>query len=215
VFRSCDTRAKNWKRNAGLLTVSSRDAAANSSPLIIFAKLNCFDLLHALYPQVYVSEEVYSEVVVSGTGLSGASEVAKAEWIEVRQLPNQAELLSLQEKYALGIGELSTIVLAKEMRADVVSLDDYNARKLAKAEGLQVHGSVGLLETLYLRGHLPDLRTTFRQRQCHPPGYTRAASLGRKAHDFHRAMGMTQDRLRHTSDQESLHSFSSVRAKDN
>jgi predicted nucleic acid-binding protein len=139
------------------------NAVANSSPLIIFAKLNCFDLLHALYPQAYISEEVYNEVVVSGGGLSGASEVAKAEWIGLRRLPNQAELQTLQEKYALGIGELSTIVLAKEFRADVVLLDDSNARKLAKAEGLQVQGSVGLLETLYLRGHLGDIRTTFRQ----------------------------------------------------
>lgn len=139
------------------------NAVANSSPLIVFAKLNCFDLLRALYPQVYISEEVYKEVVVSGAGLPGASEVAKAEWIEVRRLPNQAELRTLQERYALGIGELSTVVLAKEFRSDVVLLDDSNARKLAKAEGLQVQGSVGLLETLYLRGHLADLRAAFRQ----------------------------------------------------
>jgi len=44
-----------------------------------------------------------------------------------------------------------------------VLLDDYKARKLATAEGLQVRGSVGLLETLYLRGYLTDLRATFRQ----------------------------------------------------
>jgi predicted nucleic acid-binding protein len=41
--------------------------------------------------------------------------------------------------------------------------DDYKARKLATAEGLQVRGSVGLLETFYLRGYLTDLRATFRQ----------------------------------------------------
>jgi hypothetical protein len=139
------------------------NAVANSSPLIVFAKLNCFDLLHALYPQVHISEEVYNEVVVSGAGLSGASEVAKAQWIEVRRIPNQSELQTLKEKYALGIGELSTVVLAKEFRADVVLLDDSSARKFAKAEGLQVQGSVGLLETMYLRGHLADLRATFRQ----------------------------------------------------
>jgi predicted nucleic acid-binding protein len=49
----------------------------------------------------------------------------------------------------------------------VALLDDYNARKLAKAEGLQVRGSVGLLETFYLRGYLPDLRTAFRQLLTH------------------------------------------------
>jgi len=142
-------------------------AVANSSPLIVFAKLNCFDLLRALYPQVYISEEVHSEVVISGAGLAGASEVAKAEWIEVKRLKYHGELLALQEKYALGIGELSTILLARQIHADAVLLDDYNARKLAKAEGLQVQGSVGLLESLHLRGHLADLRATFRELLTH------------------------------------------------
>lgn len=68
-----------------------------------------------------------------------------------------------QERHPLGVGELSTILLAKEVHADTVLLDDYNARKLAKGEGLQVRGSVGLLETFWLRGHLTDLRAVFRQ----------------------------------------------------
>jgi predicted nucleic acid-binding protein len=59
---------------------------ADSSPLVILAKLGCFDLLKRLFPRLYISMEVHYEVVVSGAGLPGASEVAKAEWIEVKQL---------------------------------------------------------------------------------------------------------------------------------
>jgi predicted nucleic acid-binding protein len=44
-----------------------------------------------------------------------------------------------------------------------VLLDDFNARKLARTEGLLVRGSVGLLETFYMQGHLADLRVAFRQ----------------------------------------------------
>jgi predicted nucleic acid-binding protein len=46
-------------------------------------------------------------------------------------------------------------------------LDDYRARKLAKAEGLQILGSVGLLETFYLRRYLIDIRGAFRQLLVH------------------------------------------------
>jgi predicted nucleic acid-binding protein len=53
--------------------------------------------------------------------------------------------------------------LGKELRADAVLLDDHKARKLARDEGLPVRGSVGVLETLYLRGHLADLRRAFQQ----------------------------------------------------
>jgi hypothetical protein len=48
-----------------------------------------------------------------------------------------------------------------------VLLDDYRARKLAKAEGLQILGSVGLLEAFYLRRYLTDLRGVFRQFLVH------------------------------------------------
>jgi predicted nucleic acid-binding protein len=142
-------------------------AVADSSPLVILAKLGCFDFLHRLFPRLYVSSEVHHEVVVAGAGLPGASEVAKAEWVEVKKLQNQAALLAAHQEYALGVGELSTILLGKELLADAVLLDDYKARRLATAEGLQVLGSVGLLETFYLRGYLTDLRAAFQQLLTH------------------------------------------------
>jgi predicted nucleic acid-binding protein len=136
---------------------------ADSSPLVILTKLGCFDLLNKLFRRLDISAEVYHEVVVAGAGLPGATEVANAKWVEVRNLQNQADLLAAQQNYALGVGELSTILLGKELHASAVLLDDYKARKLATAEGLQVRGSVGLLETFFLRGYLTDLRATFRQ----------------------------------------------------
>jgi len=136
---------------------------ADSSPLVILTKLGCFDLLNRLFRRIDISAEVHHEVVVAGAGLPGATEVANAKWVEVRNLQNQADLLAAQQNYALGVGELSTILPGKELHANAVLLDDYKARKLATAEGLQVRGSVGLLETLYLRGYLTDLRATFRQ----------------------------------------------------
>jgi len=125
------------------------NAVADSSPLIILARLGCIDLLNKIFSNLYISTEVHHEVVVAGAGLPGASEVENAEWIEVKKLQNQADLLAAQQKYGLGLGELSTILLAKEIHATAALLDDYNARKLAKAEGLHVRGSVGLLETFY------------------------------------------------------------------
>lgn len=44
-------------------------------------------------------------------GLPGATEVANAKWVEVRNLQNQSDLLAAQQNYALGVGELSTILL--------------------------------------------------------------------------------------------------------
>jgi predicted nucleic acid-binding protein len=140
---------------------------ADSSPLVILTKLGCFDLLHRLFPRLYISRQVHHEVVVAGAGLPGASEVETADWIEVRTLQNQADLLTAQQKHSLGVGELSTILLGRELHATAVLLDDYQARKLATAEGLVVLGSVGLLESFYRLGYLNDLRSSFQQLLMH------------------------------------------------
>lgn len=140
---------------------------SDSSPLVVLTKLGCFDFLNRLFPRVYISPEVQYEVVVAGAGLPGASEVSKAEWIEVEAIANPADLRAAQRQYGLGPGEMSTILLAKQLGAKPVLLDDYRARKLAKAEGLEILGSVGLLETFYLRRYLTDLRSVFRQLLAH------------------------------------------------
>lgn len=140
---------------------------SDSSPLVILTKLGCFDLLHQLFPRVYISTEVHHEVVIAGAGLPEAAEVSNAEWIEVKPIQNPVVLHSAQQTHALGLGEMSTLLLGKELGANFVLLDDYKARKLAKTEGLQILGSVGLLEAFYARGYLTDLRTCFRQLITH------------------------------------------------
>lgn len=140
---------------------------ADSSPLVVLAKLGCFDLLKRLFPRVYIAAEVHHEVVIAGAGLPGSSEVSKAEWIEVKAVKNPADVYSAQRKYGLGPGEMSTILLAKELGANPVLLDDYRARKVAKAEGHGVMGSIGLLEAFYLRRYLTDLRGVFQELVAH------------------------------------------------
>lgn len=56
---------------------------------------------------------------------------------------------------------MSTILLAKELGANPVLLDDYRARKLAKAESLEILGSVGLLEIFYLRRYFTIFGASF------------------------------------------------------
>jgi predicted nucleic acid-binding protein len=67
-------------------------AVADSSPLIILTKLGCIDFLPRLFARLYISAEVHHEIVIAGAGLPGASETAKAEWIEVKPLQNHAAL---------------------------------------------------------------------------------------------------------------------------
>jgi predicted nucleic acid-binding protein len=115
---------------------------ADSSPLIVLAKLNLFDLLPKLYPHVYISAEVYAEVIVAGAGLPGAAHVASAGWIRSRADPESRVIVLAEAKFGIGAGELSAIILARELKAEL-ALVDWTPRTASPSR------------------HLPDLRSAF------------------------------------------------------
>lgn len=135
----------------------------DSSPLIALAKIGFFPLLQKLYGSLIISSEVYAEVVIAGAGLAGAADTSHSPWIEVRQIKNPADLAIAQIQFGLGAGELSTMILAKEIQADLVILDDLAARKLAQKEGFSVQGCVAILESCYRKGYLADLQGAYEQ----------------------------------------------------
>jgi predicted nucleic acid-binding protein len=128
---------------------------ADSSPLIVLAKIGCLNLLPKLYSPVYLSEQVYAEVVVSGAGLPGASEVAKAAWIEVKAIEKPEAVTAARTRFGIGLGELTTIILAKEIGARVVLMDERKGKRVALNEGLELRGTPGILEALFTGVKLP------------------------------------------------------------
>jgi predicted nucleic acid-binding protein len=134
---------------------------SDSSPLITLARIGCFELLTKLYGTVHISSEVYREVAIDGAGLPGAAQVARAVWIEVMPVRNIADLAASVADTGLGAGELSAIVLAKELAADLVLIDEWRARRYAQKQGLAITGCVGVLEHLYEQGDLSDLRGAY------------------------------------------------------
>jgi predicted nucleic acid-binding protein len=137
------------------------NAVADASPLIVLAKIGYFENLTKLYETIYISPEVYHEVVVSGAGLPGASLVKDANWIRVNPLRDQTVLHRLRRETGLDIGELSTIALAKEIGIEIILMDETAGRNLAQQIGLRARGAIGVLEALFRRGELSDLRGAF------------------------------------------------------
>src|SRR5437867_3175974 len=80
-----------------------------------------------------------------------------AQWIVRHQVQDQDAVLRLRGR--LGRGEAEAIVLAKELRADYVVLDDATARRIAEAEGCLVLGLLGLLVHAKERGLIPAVKS--------------------------------------------------------
>jgi predicted nucleic acid-binding protein len=113
-----------------------------------------FNLLRQLYGNITISAEVYAEVVLAGARLPGSSETSRSSWIQVRKVQRPSDVTAAQQRFGLGLGELSTLILAREAASDLVILDDLAARRLAQREGFRVQGTIGILEACFRRAIL-------------------------------------------------------------
>lgn len=130
----------------------------NSTPLIELSKIEQLNLLREVYGAILIPEEVYSEVVIDGTGKPGAAEVKAAEWIHRQSVRDESQIRLLQNQRSLHLGECATIVLAQEIEAEQVILDDNAARQEAVARRLPVIGTVGVLLVAKTQGVIPTVR---------------------------------------------------------
>lgn len=119
------------------------NTVCDSSTLIALAKIGHLKILKKIVKNLIIPPSVYEEVVIKGAGKSGSAEIGKAQWIEKRQASDRELVMRLNS--ILHYGESEAIALAKEIRADLIILDDDKARKVAISEGLRVTGLLILL----------------------------------------------------------------------
>jgi len=128
---------------------------ADSSPLILYAKIGRLDLLHALFGSILVPPSVEREV--SAPGKPGSFELTAADWIAV--VPLRATPTELGVPEHLGPGEAEAIALALEMTGGVVLLlDERSGRRAAERLGVSVIGSAGVALLAKRRGVVPAVR---------------------------------------------------------
>jgi len=118
-------------------------AIVDSTPIISLSIINQLTLLSKLYEQILIPQAVYDEVCMKGQSQTGAKELKKADFINVKSIKNDdaRELFSA----SLHKGEVEVMILAKEIEADIIIIDDYQARKHAKYLGLNLTGTLGVL----------------------------------------------------------------------
>ncbi len=117
---------------------------SDTTPLIGLATIGRFDLLRRLFGRIYIAEAVYAEAVVAGREEGGAKrEVSSAEWMEVKAVQDRLAVEVLLDE--LDLGEAETIVLAREMGADWVLMDEKKGRRKLDQLGMAKIGTLGIL----------------------------------------------------------------------
>ena len=129
---------------------------SDTSPLNYLVLIGQENLLHELFGKVVIPQAVFDEL-----GDEGAPAEVRAwsqnhpHWVEVKQ----SRLTADAALDILDPGEREAILLAQEISADLLLIDDRQARQVASEFGLAITGTVGVLDQA-ARAGLIDLKKT-------------------------------------------------------
>jgi len=116
---------------------------SDTSPIINLAVIGQLNLLPKLYGRVIIPQAVYEEIVIEGAEQAGATEAAQADWIDIKQIPNRLLVTSLEGE--LDRGEAEAVVLAVELKAALLLIDERKGRIVANRLGVNSIGLLGIL----------------------------------------------------------------------
>ena len=128
----------------------------NTSPLVFLGNLGRLELLRHEGREVYIPRAVAEEIAEKPDAASQAVQAACATWMQVGNVTDQTAVTLVQA--ALHKGEAEAIVLATELHAERLVLDDQDARRFAARCGLKIIGTLGILLAAKQRGAIVSLR---------------------------------------------------------
>lgn len=128
---------------------------SDTSPIRALKHLDLLELLSTLFTRVILPPAVVVELA-RGTGFLPPIAVADYPFFETVFPFGQVELEQLLE--SLDQGEAEAILVATEMRADAVLIDEDDGRRIAQARGLRTIGTIGILLEAKLMGHIVAVR---------------------------------------------------------
>lgn len=143
---------------------------ADTSPLVYLLLIDHIAILPQLFEAILVPNAVFGELRnPRAPGQVQAWAADLPNWVEIKSVPDLSQDAALQ---SLGAGERAAISLALSIHADLVLMDERKGTQAALDRGLDVAGTLGVLQRAARRG-LIDLadafeklkRTNFRYRQ--------------------------------------------------
>lgn len=127
---------------------------SNTTPIISLLKLNRLELFQKLYKQIYIPSAVFKEIE-AGKMKGYYRDLSIIDWINITEIQDKQAI-----KYFLDLdaGEAEAIVLATEINADLIILDEKLGRFHAKHAELKVTGTIGILIKAKTEGLIKELR---------------------------------------------------------
>ncbi len=129
---------------------------SDTSPITNLIQIEQLDVLQQIFKKIVIPNQVYIELV---NYEHQKEEIDKRDWILVKSVKNPNEVKILEQQ--LDAGEAEAIILAKELKADFLIIDERKGRKIAKEHGFKIVGLLGILGILIQgkrEGHINTLK---------------------------------------------------------
>ena len=125
-------------------------AVSNTSPLVLLDKADQLWILGKLFEKVFIPSAVDTEWLRPGG-------YVVPQWLSVATLSQDAVSIAKDLYQKIDKGEAEAIALFSSMKADLLLIDDLNGRRQAKAMGLPVAGTLGILIAAKRKGIIPEI----------------------------------------------------------
>ena len=126
---------------------------SDTSPVTNLIQLGKIGLLHKLFGDVVIPRKVYLELIEYE---NHERILVEQDWIKVAEVENVAKVDELEN--SLDSGESEAIVLAEELKADFLLIDELKGRNIAESRGLRITGLLGILIQAKRKGFQESLK---------------------------------------------------------
>jgi len=118
---------------------------SDTSPISNLIVVGYDRLLPQLFGTVIIPDAVYQELIANGNNHPVTQTVQTVDWLEVRSVTDEQQVEELEHDRNLDPGEANAIVLALELGANQLLIDERLGRLEAKRQGLRITGILGVL----------------------------------------------------------------------
>ena len=130
---------------------------SDTSPINYLVLIGEIECLRKLFGKIVIPKAVFGELRKAGTPEAIKNWIdSNPHWLEIQNAK------AVDQTIMLGASEREAVSLAVELKADLVLIDDRKARKAAIERGLNVAGTINVLESASRRG-LVNLAEAFQK----------------------------------------------------
>ena len=142
---------------------------SDTTPIVSLIKISRIDLLEKLFGEVCIPEAVFRELTTNTIFESEAEIVKNSSFLKITPVKNLKSLEILQAASGLDDGESEAIILADELKSDILVIDERKGRKVAQKLGITITGTIGILiqahdekiiSTKEIKSYLEQLRNS-------------------------------------------------------